>query len=65
MIKPKVGLVLGSGSARGWAHIGVIRELENMGIKPDLITGSSIGAVVGGAYACGHLDEFEEWISTL
>lgn len=48
MERPKIGLVLGSGSARGWAHIGVIRELANMGIKPDLVTGSSIGAVVGG-----------------
>ncbi|VEB38334.1 phosphoesterase [Legionella sainthelensi] len=65
MERPKIGLVLGSGSARGWAHIGVIRELANMGIKPDLVTGSSIGAVVGGAYASGHLDEFEEWIFTL
>ncbi|CEG58616.1 patatin-like phospholipase family protein [Legionella fallonii] len=65
MARPKIGLVLGSGSARGWAHIGVIRELANMGIKPDLVTGSSIGAVVGGAYASGHLDEFEEWIFTL
>ncbi|KTD82180.1 patatin-like phospholipase family protein [Legionella waltersii] len=64
MERPKIGLVLGSGSARGWAHIGVIRELANMGIKPDLVTGSSIGAVVGGAYASGHLDEFEEWICT-
>ncbi|WP_392537958.1 patatin-like phospholipase family protein [Legionella sp. 227] len=65
MERPKIGLVLGSGSARGWAHIGVIRELVNMGIKPDLVTGSSIGAVVGGAYASGHLDEFEEWVCTL
>lgn len=65
MERPKIGLVLGSGSARGLAHIGVIRELANMGIRPDLVTGSSIGAVVGGAYASGHLDEFEEWICTL
>ncbi|WP_058440371.1 patatin-like phospholipase family protein [Legionella brunensis] len=65
MARLKIGLVFGSGSARGWAHIGVIRELANKGITPDLVTGSSIGAVVGGAYASGHLDEFEEWIFTL
>ena len=65
MVRPKIGLVFGSGSARGWAHIGVIRELASMGIKPDLVTGTSIGAVVGGAYASGHLHEFEEWIFTL
>lgn len=65
MARRKIGLVFGSGSARGWAHIGVIRELAHMGIKPDLIAGSSVGAVVGGAYASGHLDEFEEWIFTL
>lgn len=65
MARRKIGLVFGSGSARGWAHIGVIRELATMGIKPDLVAGSSIGAVVGGAYASGHLDEFEEWIFTL
>lgn len=65
MARRKIGLVFGSGSARGWAHIGVIRELATMGIKPNLVAGSSIGAVVGGAYASGHLDEFEEWIFTL
>ncbi|WP_454782268.1 patatin-like phospholipase family protein [Legionella sp. WA2022007384] len=65
MARPKIGLVLGSGSARGWAHIGVIRELENIGIKPDLVTGSSVGALVGGAYASNNLNEFELWINTL
>jgi NTE family protein len=65
MAKPIIGLVLGSGSARGWAHIGVIRELANLGIKPDVIIGTSVGALVGGAYASGHLDEFEEWVSTI
>jgi len=45
--KPKIGLALGSGSARGWAHIGVIRALEEQGIKPDIITGCSIGSLVG------------------
>lgn len=59
--KPVVGLALGSGSARGWAHIGVIRALEEAGIRPDLVCGASIGAVVGSAYALGELDRFEHW----
>lgn len=63
--KPRIALVLGSGAARGWAHIGVIRELAEMGVKPDLVVGASVGAVVAGAYASGNLDAFEEWISGL
>lgn len=63
--KPRIALVLGSGAARGWAHIGVIRELADMGVKPDLVVGASVGAVVAGAYASGNLDAFEEWISGL
>ncbi len=47
----KIGLSLGSGGARGYAHIGVLQALEEAGIKPDLINGSSIGAIIGGAYA--------------
>ena len=58
---PRLGLALGSGSARGWAHIGVIRALQQAGIKPDLVCGASIGAVVGAAYALGELDRFEHW----
>jgi NTE family protein len=57
-----VGLVLGSGSARGWAHVGVIRALEQAGIRPDLVCGTSIGALVGAAYAAGELDRFEHWV---
>ncbi|HLV29280.1 MAG TPA: patatin-like phospholipase RssA [Burkholderiaceae bacterium] len=63
--KPIVGLALGSGSARGWAHIGVIRTLENAGIRPDIICGTSIGALVGAAYGTGELDRFSEWVSQL
>jgi NTE family protein len=63
--KPRLALVLGSGAARGWAHIGVIHELAAMGIRPDLVVGSSVGAVVGGAYASGNLERFEEWITGL
>jgi NTE family protein len=61
----KIGLTLGSGAARGWAHIGVIRELADMGIKPDIVTGASVGSIVGAAYASGNLDAFEDWISSL
>jgi NTE family protein len=61
----KIGLVLGSGSARGWAHIGVIRALAEAGIKPDLICGSSIGALVGAAHASGNLDTLEKWVRAL
>lgn len=58
---PRVGLALGSGSARGWAHIGVIRALEQAGVRPDLVSGTSIGALVGAAYAAGELDRLEQW----
>ena len=63
--KLKIGLALGSGSARGWAHIGVIRALEEMGIYPEIITGCSIGSVVGAAYASDHLDVLENWATGL
>jgi NTE family protein len=56
-----IGLALGSGIARGWAHIGVLRALEVAGIQPDIICGTSIGAVVGGGYVAGKLNEVEEW----
>jgi len=58
---PRIGLVLGSGAARGWAHIGVIRALERAGIRPDLICGTSAGALVGAAYASGNLERLERW----
>jgi len=59
--RQRIGLALGSGSARGWAHIGAIRALEESGIRPDLVCGSSIGAVVGAAYAAGELERLEQW----
>jgi NTE family protein len=62
---PRVGLALGSGSARGWSHIGVIRVLERAGVSPDIVCGTSIGALVGAAYAAGELDRLESWIRTL
>lgn len=61
----KIGLALGSGSARGWSHIGVIRALERAGIVPDIVCGTSIGALVGAVYAAGELDRFEPWIRSL
>ncbi|MBN2282686.1 MAG: patatin-like phospholipase family protein [Deltaproteobacteria bacterium] len=59
--KQVVGLALGSGSARGWSHIGIIRALGERGIVPDIVCGCSAGAVIGGAYAAGYLDDLEEW----
>jgi NTE family protein len=56
-----IGLALGGGAARGFAHIGIVRALVAHGIIPDIIVGTSIGAVVGGVYASGHLDTLEEW----
>lgn len=55
----RIGLALGGGAARGWAHIGVIKALDEAGIKPDIIAGTSIGAVVGGSYAAGAMDDLE------
>jgi NTE family protein len=63
--KLRLGLALGSGSSRGWAHIGVIRALEERGIKPDVVCGTSIGALVGAAYAGGELDRLEKWVTGL
>ncbi len=61
----KIGLALGSGSARGWAHIGIIQELEAMGIRPDIVCGTSIGALVGAAYVSGNLDNLQQWVLSL
>lgn len=63
--KPSLALALGGGAARGWAHVGVIRALEAHNIKPDIVCGTSIGALVGAAYASGELDRFEAWIKRL
>ncbi|MFX6149327.1 patatin-like phospholipase family protein, partial [Acinetobacter baumannii] len=54
--RPTIGLALGGGAARGLAHIGVLRALVRAGYAPDIIAGTSIGAVVGGLYAAGKLD---------
>ncbi len=57
----RIGLALGGGAARGWAHIGVMRTLASAGIVPDVIAGTSMGALVGGAWAAGRLDVLEDW----
>ncbi|SDN77281.1 NTE family protein [Methylobacterium phyllostachyos] len=62
---PRIGLALGGGSARGWAHIGVLRALEEAGIHPTVVAGCSIGAVVGACYAAGRLDRLEAFARAL
>src|SRR6202166_2429506 len=63
--RPVIGLALGGGAARGFAHIGIVRTVIGPGIVPDVVVGTSIGAVIGGAYAAGHLDTLEEWARSL
>ena len=63
--KKTVSLILGSGGARGLAHIGVIKWLEENGYEIKFISGSSMGALIGGAYAAGRMDEFCDWFDTL
>jgi NTE family protein len=63
--RPVIGLALGGGAARGFAHIGIVRTLIAHGIVPNVVVGTSIGAVVGGAYAAGQLDKLEEWARSL
>ena len=63
--RPVIGLALGGGAARGFAHIGIVRTLIAHGIAPNVVVGTSIGAVVGGAYAAGHLDKLEDWARSL
>lgn len=61
----RVGLALGGGAARGWAHIGVLRALANEGIRPDIVCGCSIGAFVGAAVASGQLAKLTDWVERL
>ena len=63
--RPKVALALGAGGARGWAHIGAIRALVEQGIRPDIVCGTSMGSLVGAAYAAGELERLEEWALSL
>ena len=61
MHKPKIGIALGSGSARGMSHIGVIKALEELGVYPKIIAGCSVGALIGASYATSKLDKIEDW----
>jgi len=63
--RPKIALALGAGGARGWAHLGVIRALEAAGIRADIVCGTSMGSLVGAAYAAGQLDRLEDWALSL
>jgi NTE family protein len=62
---PVIGIALGSGAARGWSHIGVLQGLAEVGIQPQIVAGTSIGALVGAAYVSGHLAALEDWVGTL
>ena len=62
---PSIGLALGGGVARGWAHIGALRRLQELGVRPDIIAGTSVGALVGGFWLAGKLDELEAWARSL
>ncbi len=61
----KIALALGSGAARGWSHIGVIQALAHLNIRPSIICGSSIGALVGAVHACGHLEQLTQWLERI
>ena len=61
----KTGLALGSGSSRGWAHIGIIKALAELGINPDIICGTSIGSLVGASFVTGNMDSLEAWACSL
>ncbi|MCH9694115.1 MAG: patatin-like phospholipase family protein [Gammaproteobacteria bacterium] len=60
--RPIIGLALGSGASRGWSHIGVIKSLGEAGIDADIVCGTSVGAIIGGAYLAGNLEKLEEWV---
>src|SRR6202000_2796542 len=63
--RPVIGLALGGGAARGFAHIGIVEPRVAPGLVPNVVVGAAIGAVVGAAYAAGHLDTLEEWARSL
>lgn len=64
-VRKKLGIALGSGGARGFAHLGVLQALHKMGIQPDIVAGTSVGAIVGAFYAADKMPEFESWAKSL
>jgi len=65
MTKLKLGIALGSGSARGWSHIGILKALNEKGIFPDIVCGTSVGAIVGASYVSNNIKKLESWVRTL
>ena len=63
--RPRIGLALGSGAARGWAHVGVLEALREAGIEPDIVCGTSMGALVGAAYVADRLPALKEFAQAL
>lgn len=59
---PKIGLALGSGASRGWSHVGVIDALVAEGLEPDVVCGTSVGAMVGASYLAGNLAKLKDWV---
>lgn len=65
MARPIIGIALGGGAARGWAHIGVLKTLKDTGLEPDIVAGTSIGAVAGACYVTGRLQALEDFAGAL
>jgi NTE family protein len=63
--RPRIGLALGSGGARGWAHVGVLQALSAAGVRPDVVAGTSIGALIAGVHLAGHLSTLDAWARSL
>jgi NTE family protein len=63
--RPTIGLALGGGAARGWAHIGVLKSLISAGLLPDIVAGTSMGAVAGACYVTGKLNALEDFATSL
>lgn len=60
--EPTIGLALGSGASRGWSHIGIIKALLREGIEPDIVCGTSVGAMIGACHLAGNLEKLEKWV---
>ena len=60
--RPKIGLALGSGASRGWSHIGIIKALLAEDLHPDVVCGTSVGAIIGASYVAGNMQALEDWV---